>query len=141
MASDTNREQSHAEPALIIDAGQYEKLRSIAAQAPPAIGERLLFELERADLRPTGEMPASVVQIGSQVTFRDDASGRTQTVAIAFPGDADIEARRVSVLAPIGAALIGLSAGQQIRWEMPDGNEKLLTVIEVTQPADDPVKH
>lgn len=141
MASETNRERSHAEPALIIDAGQYEKLRSIAAQAPPAIGERLLFELERADLRPTGEMPASVVQIGSQVTFRDDASGRTQTVTIAFPGDADIEARRVSVLAPIGAALIGLSAGQQIRWEMPDGNEKLLTVIEVTQPADDPVKH
>ncbi len=136
MIPNPNRERQHAEPALIIDAGHYERLRAIASSAPPAIGERLLFELERADLRPTDEMPADVVRIGSQVTFRDEASGRTQTVSLAYPEDANIEARRVSVLAPIGAALLGLSAGQQIHWEMPDGNEKLLTVLEVQPPAE-----
>ena len=134
MVPNTTRERTLAEPALIIDAGHYERLRSIAAGAPSPVGERLLFELERADLRPSGEMPGDVVTIGSQVTYRDDSTGRMQTVRLAYPEDANIEERRVSVLAPIGAALIGLSAGQRIRWEMPDGNEKLLTVVAVEPP-------
>lgn len=141
MVPSPHRERALAEPALIIDAGHYEKLRAIAAGAPAAVGERLLLELERADLRPTAEMPADVVRIGSEVTYRDDAAGRTHSVRLAYPQDADIDARRVSVLAPIGAALLGLTAGQQIRWEMPDGTEKVLTVIAVAPPADAAARH
>jgi regulator of nucleoside diphosphate kinase len=52
-----------------------------------------------------------------------------------FPGDADISTNRVSVLTPIGTALLGLSTGQSIRWKTRDGREQELTVIGVEPPA------
>ena len=62
-----------------------------------------------------------MVNIGSQVSFRDEVTGREQTVSIVLPADADIAAGRVSVLTPIGAALIGLKAGRVDRLGDPRG--------------------
>lgn len=123
-----------AQPALIIDAGLYPRLVAVAERARehmPDLAERLLEEIERADLRKSEDMPADVVTIGSEVTYRDGE--REHTVRVVLPHEADIASGRVSVVTPVGAALIGLKAGQRIEWEMPDGRTREIDVIDVRQ--------
>jgi regulator of nucleoside diphosphate kinase len=124
-------------PRLIIDERAYPRLMALAERARaqvPELADRLIEEIERADLRPSNEMPHDVVTLGSEVTFRQ--TGREQTVQIVAPEDADIERRRISVLTPVGAALLGLSVGQQISWEMPDKHVSVLEVVGVRQPSE-----
>lgn len=70
---------------------------------------------------PSHEMPADVVDIGSDVSYRDEATGRVHSVRLAMPQDADIRIRRVSVLTPVGTALIGWTEGAVINCEFPAG--------------------
>ena len=126
-------------PRLIIDERAYPRLMALAERARaqvPELAERLIEEIERADLRPSSEMPHDVVTLGSEVTFRQ--AGRDQTVQIVAPEDADIERRRISVLTPVGAALLGLSVGQRISWPMPDKHVSVLEVVGVRQPTEPP---
>jgi regulator of nucleoside diphosphate kinase len=126
-------------PRLIIDERAYPRLLALAERARaqvPDLADRLLEEIERADLRASAEMPADVVTLGSEVTFRHDE--RTQTVRIVAPEDSDIEQRRISVLTPVGAALLGLRVGQRISWDMPDKRVALLEVLAVQQPNETP---
>ena len=148
---------SSTRPRLIIDARAYPRLLALAERARvqvPDLADRLIEEIERADLRATTEMPNDVVTLGSEVTFRHadadmDVHGRatqgavaerTQTVHIVAPEEADIERRRISVLTPVGAALLGLAVGQKISWQMPDKRDAVLEVIAVRQP-NDPAPH
>ena len=126
-------------PRLIIDERAYPRLLALAERArvqAPELADRLIEEIERAELRPTSEMPEDVVTLGSEVTFRH--GDRMQTVQIVAPEDADIEQKRISVLTPVGAALLGLAVGQKISWEMPDKHESVLEVVEVRQPNGTP---
>lgn len=136
-----NTTHREAKPSLIIDAGQYERLAGLArtaAKNASDLGRHLLEEIERADVVPSTELPPDVVTVGSEVTYLDSSTGHRQTIRITFPAQADISARRISVLTPIGAALIGLSVGQSIDWEMSDGSIKALTVLAVAPPKDAP---
>ena len=122
-------------PRLIIDERAYPRLLSLAERARskvPELANRLIEEIERADLRAGSEMPLDVVTLGSEVTFRE--GDKTQTVRIVAPDEADIERRQISVLTPVGAALLGLRVGQQISWEMPDKRAAVLEVVAVRQP-------
>jgi regulator of nucleoside diphosphate kinase len=122
-------------PRLIIDERLYTRLVALAERARaqvPDLADRLLVEIERADLRAPSEMPDDVVTLGSEVTFREQ--DRTRTVHIVAPEDADIERRRISVLTPVGAALLGLTVGQKISWGMPDKRVAVLEVVGVRQP-------
>jgi regulator of nucleoside diphosphate kinase len=124
---------------LIIDERVYPRLLALAERARaqvPDLADRLLEEIERADLRAPAEMPKGVVTLGSEVTYRQDE--RTQTVRIVAPEDADIERRQISVLTPVGAALLGLTVGQKISWEMPDKRVAVLEVAAVRQPDEVP---
>lgn len=94
----------------------------------PAVSALLLREAERARLHSAANMPANVITMGSEVEFLDDNDACPRTVTLVYPGDADISAGRISILTPVGAALIGLRSGQSILW--PD---RCLTVIEVRQ--------
>lgn len=126
-----------ARPKLIIDERLYPRLLALAERAraqSPELADRLLEEIERADLR--AEVPDDVVTLGSEVTFRH--GDRTQTVQIVAPEEADIEQRRISVLTPVGAALLGLAVGQRIDWELPDERAAVLEVVAVRQPAGAP---
>jgi regulator of nucleoside diphosphate kinase len=132
--STTNRRA--ANPPLIIDAGYHERLIALAMawmKQAPELAQRLLDEVERARVVPSHAMPKNVVTIGSEVTYRDEDSGRTETAQIVLPQDANIAERRISVLAPVGAALIGLSVGQRIEWQVGGGRVRRLTVLEVAQ--------
>jgi regulator of nucleoside diphosphate kinase len=119
-------------PPLIIDAGLYNRLLALAERqraTAPKLAAHLIEELERAELRPHEAMPEDVVTIGSTVTYREGAS--THTVEIVLPHEADIERNRISVMAPVGTALLGLSVGQRIVWEMPSGQTRRLEVLDV----------
>jgi regulator of nucleoside diphosphate kinase len=63
------------------------------------------------------------------VTFRD--GNRTQTIEIVMPHDADVERGRVSVVTPMGSALLGLTVGQRISWELGYGKTAVVEVVEV----------
>ncbi len=95
------------------------------------VGEFLLDELTRAEIVPDDEAPATLVTMNTTVRFRDEESGRISEVTLAYPQDAAARDGAVSVLTPVGAALLGLSEGQSISYETLDGRLKTLTVINV----------
>ena len=75
--------------------------------------------------------------IGSTITYRDEATGRDQTITLVWPEDADIAAGRASVMTPIGVALLGLAAGARFPWETRMGETRELTVLSVSPPEAD----
>ena len=95
-------------------------------------------ELERADIVDPREVPPDVVTMNSRVVFEDATTGNRTEVTIVFPQDADLERGRISVLAPVGTALLGLAEGDSIVWPFPDGSSRCLRVVQVTfQPEAD----
>lgn len=126
------------QPQVIIDAAYYDRLERIAYGAQqrfPSVAARLLQEIDRGLILPSEKMPADVVNIGSEITYRDDMSGRDHTVTLVLPVGANISEGRVSVLTPVGAALIGLSEGASIDWETNAGERRQLTIIRVARVA------
>ena len=125
-------------PAIVVGERDYEQLIDLAvaaqARAPESAGS-LLFELERATVVQSDAMPPGVVRLGSTVTYQADA-GEPRRVTLVLPAAADISSGRVSVLTPIGAALIGLRVGQSIAWSARDGKRHCLQVLSV-RPAGD----
>lgn len=88
-------------------------------------------ELERVEIVSREAIPPNVVTMNSKVIYEDLETGSQQEVTVVFPEDADPARNKVSVLAPLGAALIGLSTGQEISWPVPNGKALRLRVIEV----------
>ncbi|MGQ0834181.1 MAG: nucleoside diphosphate kinase regulator [Gammaproteobacteria bacterium] len=85
----------------------------------------LQAELERAVLVDRCEVPADVVTMHARVWLQDMTSGERVEYTLAFPSDADLTANRVSVLAPLGTALLGYREGDEVEWQMPGGLRKL----------------
>ncbi|WP_380873009.1 nucleoside diphosphate kinase regulator [Sphingomonas sp. DBB INV C78] len=124
-------------PIRMIDA-EADKLATLAMSVEtrlPQVAELLLAEIDRAELHAADAMPADVVTMLSTVEFVDEGSGAVRTVSLVWPADADIAAGRISILTPVGAGLIGLSAGQAIRWPDRDGHERRLRITRVTPPG------
>jgi regulator of nucleoside diphosphate kinase len=121
-------------PKIVIGADCVSKLEALAeaaAERNPDLGERLLSELDRARVVPAAKVPPNVVAIGRSVTYRDESTGHQKTVTPVWPGDADISCGRISVLTPIGVALIGLAVGASLYWDTRDGERRVLTVLDV----------
>jgi regulator of nucleoside diphosphate kinase len=96
----------------------------------------LLYELERASVVADEALPTDAVRMGSKVRYRTNG-GVERDVTLVFPKDADIGEGRISVLTPVGTALLGLRPRQSISWLTRDGRTQVLTVIAVTPPAAD----
>ena len=123
-------------PRIVISEAEEKRLTAIAtaaSQRVPEVSAALLRELERADVLTDGAMPADVVRIGSIIEFEID-DGRRLEVQLVLPENADINAGKISILTPVGAALIGLSPSQAMEWSGNDGKERLLTVLAVSRP-------
>lgn len=134
MAKSLNRD---SKPRIIVSNIDHKRLTDLAIGAVnrfPDVAEELQSEMDRAEVTNAGSVPTNVVQMGSMVEFRWDA-GQNRRVALVFPAEADISANRISILTPIGTALIGLSTGQSITWTTRDGRKHELTVVDVEQPA------
>ena len=122
-------------PHILISTTEEKRLTAIAtaaSQRVPEVSAALLSELERADVVPDSAMPSDVIRIGSIIEFEVD-DGRRLKVQLALPKNADILAGRISVLTPVGAALIGLSPGQLMKWTGNDGKERVLKVLAVSR--------
>ncbi|MFC4171249.1 nucleoside diphosphate kinase regulator [Microvirga sp. GCM10011540] len=127
-----------AKPRIILSAADHEKLSVLANAAAttlPEVAAELADELDRAHVLPAGRHPVDTVCMGCEVDFRDDMTGRVQTVALVYPQDADISKSSISVLTPIGTALIGLPVGKSIDWTTRTGESKRLTVLQVHDPV------
>ena len=88
-------------------------------------------ELERAIVVSSAALPPDVVTMNSRVVYTDETADVQRVVKIAYPCDADASEGRISVLSPIGTALLGLSVGQSIEWEFPDRSCRTLRVDEI----------
>ena len=120
------------QPAITISTLDYDRLSNLAESASrhaPDVAAFLLEELSRADI--AFGAPREAVRMGSRVEFRDDESGTVQSLRLVYPGQADAQQGCISILTPVGAALIGLSPGQSIQWRDRRGTLKKLTVLAV----------
>jgi regulator of nucleoside diphosphate kinase len=99
----------------------------------------LVRELARAAVVDEGWIPTNVVTMGSRVEYREVGKNSNQVVTVSYPGQREVFRDAISILTPVGAALIGLSAGQSICYAGPDGNPITIEVVKVLyQPeADD----
>lgn len=126
-------------PTIRISRTDHQRLSALADTAAarnPDISEALLAELDRARIVGDEALPADTVRMGSTVTFASDV-GDTKTITLVFPGKADIAEGKVSILTPVGTALIGLSEGQSIAWTARDGRLHELSVLAVGRPSPD----
>lgn len=121
-------------PIIAISAGDIDRLRLLAEAAVdkyPETAEFLAREIERAEILPADQSVRNVVTMDSEVTFSDDISGQTRTVTLVYPENANVDAGKISILTPIGAALIGLSVGQTIEFQTPSGGWRSLTIAKI----------
>ena len=122
---------------IVVTQGDYQRLQGLANAArrrQPDVAEELAGELDRAGVVADGEISPGVVRMGSIVEYRTE-TGATRTVTLVFPGEADIAQGKVSILTPIGTALLGLSPGQSLGWVARDGRGHRLTILSVRPPA------
>jgi regulator of nucleoside diphosphate kinase len=121
-------------PPIAIDADHFARLSALSSltSGPMTdVCEYLREELDRAHVLPVEKLRPDVVSLGSKVEFRDEQTGKIQEVILVYPHDADIARRRVSVLTPVGAALLGLSVNQTISFRTRTGERRELTVLKV----------
>jgi regulator of nucleoside diphosphate kinase len=138
MTIDTMTAESRVKPTITLSAEDYERLSALARAARkrlPDLADELADEVERAHVLAKGSSLQHVVRMNSEVEFRDDTTGKAQRVTLVYPEEADISQRKVSVLTPVGTALIGLPTGQSITWETPAGELRQLTVLVVHEPV------
>jgi regulator of nucleoside diphosphate kinase len=128
-------ERNYAEqrPPIVLTASDRERLFALVGSVPTTgdmeVACFLREEIERADVAPDNIAPNSVVRLGCDVKFVDHADARIQRAQLVFPEEALLR-HCISVLSPIGSALIGLGPGQSIRWT-DQGRERSLAVLEV----------
>ena len=94
--------------------------------------DALRRELDRAEVVEPHEIPSNVITMNSTARFVDEVSGREYELTLVYPDDTHLTHGTVSVLAPVGSALLGLSVGQSIEWPLPGGRTITLRVLEVT---------
>jgi len=135
MAPGTKRKHK---PAITMTRSDHDRLSRMAGSLPAktaSVADQLFVELDRARVVADTRIPSHVVRMGSGLRFTSDL-GEDRCVVLVFPGEADIAENKISILTPIGTALIGLSAGQSIEWTACDGRVHRLTVESVTAPGD-----
>ena len=106
-------------------------IEGVQSERNAEAAEALESELGRAQVVEASAVPPDVVTMNSKVRFADEESGQQREITLVYPKDADPAQQKVSILAPVGAALIGLSVGQSVDWPMPGGRVRRLKIVEV----------
>ncbi|MCU1725539.1 nucleoside diphosphate kinase regulator [Pseudomonas sp. 7P_10.2_Bac1] len=114
-----------------LDVQRLEKLIDSLDDTLPGV-IALQDELDRAELIVGHEeVPAGVVTMNSRVHCREESSGKDYHLTLVYPKEANADEGKISILAPVGSALLGLSAGQHIDWPAPGGKTLKLKLLEV----------
>ncbi|WP_176036031.1 nucleoside diphosphate kinase regulator [Brucella tritici] len=135
--------KNRKKPNIVVSEIDYERLMGLATNVSERleeIAEELMVELDRAKVVPAKRLPQNVIQMGSTVEFRSN-DGQERRVTLVYPGEADIAQGKISILTPIGTALIGLAPGQSISWTARDGKQHELNVLSVSNEAKEAVAH
>jgi regulator of nucleoside diphosphate kinase len=103
-------------------------------QCPTSSLMALAGELGRAKVVPRAEIPPDVVAMGSTVRLRDLETGEDETYTLVYPEQADIRENTISVLAPVGTALLGYRAGDTVEWPVPSGIRRFRIEEVLSQP-------
>lgn len=127
---------SRQKPEISISTSDHARLSMLAdaiAERDATLADDLAGELDRARVVADDKIAHGVIRMGSRLRFKDE-KGLERTVSLVFPPEADIAQGKMSILTPVGAALIGLSPGQSILWTARNGQRHELTVLEVEPP-------
>jgi regulator of nucleoside diphosphate kinase len=122
-------------PPIVMMTDEAGRLRALANSSMalfPRVAYFLARETERAKVVASDCDLRGIVRMGSQVRYCDDKTGDVRDVVLVYPHEADISLKRVSVLTPVGAALIGLSVGQAIEFQTPGHRKHSLTILGVS---------
>ena len=115
---------------IVINESDAARLRGLLAARADARRDQehlheLAEELERALVLEPGDVPREVITMHSRVQLLDLVTGDRRELVLVFPAEADVGARRISVLAPLGTALLGNREGDEVEWLMPGGLKRL----------------
>lgn len=129
----TQTQTTQALPTIYVTEADFEILSNLAeAAAGRALGGQVLAaEMDRAVIVAFDAAPLPFARIGSRVDYQDLTSGQTRTVRLTLPRDASIDDNRISVLTPVGAALIGMTAGEAFHWTDAEGRPRGVRVLAV----------
>jgi|RhiMethySRZTD1v2_1073278.scaffolds.fasta_scaffold648715_1 regulator of nucleoside diphosphate kinase len=128
-------------PSIVVTKADYARLSNLAEARgrAPLVRDYLAGELDRARVVDDDQVGPNIVTMHSRFVFKDESTGEARTVSLVYPGEEDIDEGRISILTPVGAALLGLSEGQSIEWETRNGESRTLTVLRLlSQPSASP---
>lgn len=120
-------------PSIILTSQDLDRLETLLDALPAATfpgKTELQAELDRAEVVESRDVPSDVVTMNSTVRFALE-SGEEFSLTLVYPKDMDGSADRISVLAPVGSALLGLTAGEHIEWPRPGGGTLKVRLMEV----------
>lgn len=113
----------------IIGSADYARLQELV------LSDELAEELDRAIVVHTEQVPTDVVTMHARCTYFDERIGALREIELVYPDEANPAIGKISVLTPVGTALIGLREGQEIAWDFPDGSVRCLKITRVTRAA------
>jgi len=122
----------HSELTLLVESRRY---RATTFDGPAF--ERLAGELARAKLVATQDIPADVVTMNTKLRVRDLDTNEEMALTLSWPDEADPNRGRINVLAPLGMALLGCRASQDVDWPVPGGHRRLRVEEVLYQPEND----
>ena len=120
-------------PKIVLSSLDLDRLDQLLSRLPATDPARLQLEqeLDRGAVVEPAAMPANIVTMNSTVRLRLLKTGEEPCLTLVYPKDLDASGDKVSVLAPVGSALLGLSEGDQIHWPMPDGEIQPIQVLQL----------
>ena len=126
--------------AIVMSAADHEELRGVVAAAG-RLSKRgleeiaaLERELTRAEIVPAADVPTDVITMNSRAELLDLETAERMEFTLVYPADANIEEGKISVLAPLGAAMIGYRVGDEFTWSVPYGERRLRVTAVRFQP-------
>lgn len=121
-------------PPITMSSRDFDRLEALL-EAPQwqnhPTAQALREEMDRAHVLSPDQVPADLVTMNSTVTCVEEIGGKERVLTLTYPAEADAAQGRVSVFAPVGAALLGLTIGQSIDWTTPDGQPLRLRVVAI----------
>jgi regulator of nucleoside diphosphate kinase len=122
-------------PAVRITAVDMARLQAVVERhlegSRAAAAEQLELELDRALVTPQDQIPPDVVTMRSRIHFEDMETGRRREATLVYPEEANIDQSMISILAPVGLAVLGLKVGDIIEWPLPNARLARLRILEV----------
>jgi regulator of nucleoside diphosphate kinase len=121
-------------PDITVSTDDLDRLEGLLGElrgGAPEIADGLRSELDRARIVEPSEIPQDVVTMNSTVRFTDEESGKEFERTLCYPEEVTGGEDKVSILAPLGSALLGLAVGQRIDWPVPGGRMARIRILDV----------